>query len=495
MFRNWTFGRKIGGGFAITVLALVAIGVSGFRSASLLIANDQLVAHTQQVRFELAELLSEMVNAETGQRGFVITAQEEFLEPYAAALRAIDRLYADTRQLTIDNPNETRRLDALRPLIDRKLTELKARIELRRSVSFEAAAASIARGEGKRLMDEIRAIVHEMDQEEAGLLERRARDAEASTEMTKLVIQWGSLAAIVLAIIVGGVITRSLSKQVGSAVLNIQSSSAELQAAASQQVTGAREQSTAMSEISTTITELLATSRQIADSAKRVSHVAAQTASAARTGEVTMAKGHDASNTVRKQVELIVGHMVELGKKSHQVGAVLDIVAELAEQTNILAINATIEAAGAGDGGLRFGIVADEIRKLADRVAVSTKQIRGMIEDVRAAVNTSVMATEAGSKAVEIGVAQVIEVASAFRQIAGLVGTTTAAAREIELSTTQQTTAVEQVKVAITSAATGTRETETSSGQTMQTAVQLTELSTNLLRIVQAAPATPHATA
>jgi methyl-accepting chemotaxis protein len=495
MFRNWTFGRKIGGGFAITVVALVVIAVSGFRSASSLIANDRLVAHSHQVRLELSELLSELVDAETGQRGFVITGQEDFLEPYTAALRELDRSYADTRQLTMDNPNQTRRLDALRPLIDRKLTELKARIELRRSGSFEAAAASIGRGEGKRVMDQVRAVVHEMDQEEAGLLERRTRDAEHSTEMTQLVIQGGSLAAIVLAIIVGWVITRSLSKQVGSAVLHIQSSSTELQAAASQQVTGAREQSMAMSEISTTITQLLATSRQIADSAKRVSAVAAQTATAARTGEVTVARGHDASNTVRKQVELIVGHMVELGKKSQQVGAVLDIVAELAEQTNILAINATIEAAGAGEGGLRFGVVADEIRKLADRVGASTKEIRTMVEDVRAAVNTSVMATEAGSKAVEIGVAQVVEMASAFRQIASFVGTTTDAAREIELSTTQQTTAVEQVKVAITSAATGTRETEESSGQTMQTATQLTELSTSLLRIVQTAPATSQAIA
>jgi methyl-accepting chemotaxis protein len=111
-----------------------------------------------------------------------------------------------------------------------------------------------------------------------------------------------------------------------------------------------------------------------------------------------------------------------------------------------------------------------------------------MIEDVRSAVNTTVMATEAGSKAVDVGTAQVLEMATAFRQIASLVGTTTDAAREIELSTKQQTTAVEQVNVAITTAASATRETETSAAETLQTANRLTGLSTTLLGIVQAKP-------
>ena len=109
-----------------------------------------------------------------------------------------------------------------------------------------------------------------------------------------------------------------------------------------------------------------------------------------------------------------------------------------------------------------------------------------MVEDVRSAVNTTVMATEAGSKAVDVSTAQVLEMATAFRQIASLVGTTTGAAREIELSTKQQSTAVEQVNVAITNAAGATRETEASARETLQTASQLADLSTSLFQIVQA---------
>jgi len=178
--------------------------------------------------------------------------------------------------------------------------------------------------------------------------------------------------------------------------------------------------------------------------------------------------------------------MSELVKQAQQINSVLDIVSELAEQTNILAINATIEAAGASESGARFAVVANEIRKLADRVGGATKEIRGMVDQVRNAVATTMMSTEAGSKAVDVGTAQVQEMASAFAQIASFVGTTTDAAREIELSTNQQASAVEQINGAITSAAGATRETEASTTQTLQTASQLTTLSTMLAQIIQA---------
>jgi methyl-accepting chemotaxis protein len=285
--------------------------------------------------------------------------------------------------------------------------------------------------------------------------------------------------------LVAFVLARALSRQIGTAVGLIQSSSAELQAGATQQSTAATQQTTAISEITTTITELLVTSRQIAESARRVAAIAEQTVTSANSGEGTVGKAHEAILGIRRQVDTIVNHMLELGKTSQQIGGVLEIVSELAEQTNILAINATIEAAGAGDAGRRFAVVADEIRKLADRVSGSAKEIRGLIDDVRSAVNTTVMATEMGSKTVDAGSRHFADVAAGFKQIAGLVSTTTEASREIELSTKQQTSAVEQVNVAIASVAQATRETEASSSQTLQTASQLALLSNDLQRLVK----------
>ena len=239
-----------------------------------------------------------------------------------------------------------------------------------------------------------------------------------------------------------------------------------------------------MSEITTTISELLITSRQIAESAQRVSKIAEDTADAARTGDATIDQTRASIAAIRSQVDQIVQHMLALGEKSQQIGGVVDLVSELAEQTNILAINATIEASGAGEWGRRFAVVAEEIRKLADRTAGSAKEIRALIEDVRGAVNTTVMATEIGAKAVDAGSRQFDDATSSFRRIAQLVATTNDATREIELSTKQQTTAVEQVNVAASDTARVTRETEASAVQTRQTAAHLSSLSGDLLELV-----------
>jgi CHASE3 domain sensor protein len=485
LFSNWTVGRRLIAGFGLSAATLILVAVVSYRNANLLIENDGLVEHSHQVRLELADLLSDLKDAETGQRGFVITGDESYLEPYKAALAAIPTTLADFRKLTADSADQQRRLVALSTLIDAKLAELKQTIELRRNQGFDAALAVVKTNSGKTHMDQIRDIVAGADQEARDLLKQRAEEARASADMTQMIILWGGALGTLAVCVIGWLITRSLANQIGSAVGQVRSSSTELQAAANQQASGAKEQATAMTEISTTISELLASSRQIAESAQRVAHNAEETANAARSGHGTVDMTHDSITSIRRQVDQIVSHMLELGKKSQEIGAVLDIVSELAEQTNILAINATIEAAGAGEAGKRFAVVAEEIRNLADRVGGSTKEVRGLIEDVRSAVNTTVMATETGSKAVDAGSRQFGDLASAFKQIVNLVATTTEAAREIELSTKQQSSAVEQVNVAVANVTQSSQETETSASQTLQTVSQMAALSKDLLRIIQ----------
>ncbi|MBW8828359.1 MAG: CHASE3 domain-containing protein [Burkholderiales bacterium] len=481
----WTFGRKIALGFAVSFLLLLGIGIVAYRGIDSLTRTSHLVTHTHNVLEHIAGLLSQIKDAETGQRGFVITGDEAYLEPYHSAIGSTTKLIKELRDLTADNPNQQKRIDTADSLVAAKLAELKRTIDLRRQAGLEPTIKVVGGGEGKRAMDDLRRVAEQMEHEERELLKQRAEEVEAAAGNSRSTIVFGTAFCLLFVSGAGIVLTRSLTTQIAAAVQHVQRSSTELQSAANQQATGARESSTSMNEITTTISELLATSRQIAESAQRVAGIAEQTVGAARSGDGTVQKANDSIVGIRQQVDLVVNHMLELGKKSQQIGAVLDIVSELAEQTNILAINATIEATGAGDAGKRFSVVADEIRKLADRVAGSTKEIRTLIDDVRGAVNTTVMATETGSKAVDAGSRQFDEVASSFRQIASLVATTTEAAREIELSTKQQTTAVEQVNVAIASTAQATRETEASSGQTFQTASQLAGLSKDLLRLVQ----------
>lgn len=486
----WTFGRKLGAGFALAFLLLLAIGAIARWVTGTLTDTSRWVAHTHQVLEHIASTRNHLLEAEVGQRGFVIVGNDVYLEPYNRGSSAVASTIRELRQLTGDNGRQQRRLDELEPLLARHLEKLKANVEARRIGGFDAARTWLATGEDKAAMDQLRGVLDAMEQDERDLLKKRADEVESASTHAAVLIVIATLLALLVVSVAAISITRSVTGQVGNAVRDVHSSSSELQAAATQQVTGSRQQATAMAEITTTMSELLATSRQIASSAQRVAQMAQQATSSARTGDQTSQRTQESVTAIRKQVDVIVAHMLELGKKSQQIGSILDIINELSEQTNILAINATIEAAGAGESGRRFGVVADEIRKLADRVGGSTKDIRRLVDDIRAAVNTTVMATEGGSKAVDAGARQFAEVASSFAQIVNLVSTTTEAAREIELSTKQQSTAVEQVNIAVANVSQAAKETEASSSQTLQTSAQLTTLARELTRIIQ-----PRATA
>ena len=279
MFNNWTFGPEAG-----RRLRLVGLdaGPGCGRVLPQRLPSDRerpWVAHSHQVRTELADLLSEMKDAETGQRGYVITGEDSYLEPYKAALGTIKTTFADVRKLTADNPEQQRRLTAMAPLIDTKLAELKqtSSICAERKASTPPPKSSLTNA-GKTHMDQIRAIVGEADQRRARAAATAVRRSARQRRHDHAIILWGGLLGTLAVGVIGWFITRSLSQQIGSAVGQVQSSSAELQAAANQQATGAKEQATAMTEISTTISELLATSRQIAESAQRVAQIAEQTA-------------------------------------------------------------------------------------------------------------------------------------------------------------------------------------------------------------------------
>src|SRR5437667_2755132 len=241
----WTFGKRITLGFALSFVLLVAVGSAAYRSIGTLARTSALVNHTHTVVEHLAALLSVLKDAETGQRGYVITGDDPFLEPYRASTAALPGMLKELRRLTADNPRHQAHLDEVEPLVSAKLGELERTIQLRRTSGFEAAYRVVQSGEGKRTMDGIRRVLGEMDADAHILLRERAEEVEAASGSTRSTIVIGTLLCLLLVVASGFVIVRALTRQIGSAVHHVQSSSTELEAAANQQVSGAREQSTA----------------------------------------------------------------------------------------------------------------------------------------------------------------------------------------------------------------------------------------------------------
>lgn len=486
MARVRTFGQRLAFGLGL-VLAFTATMIV----VSIVALGKSAATYDHAVRTELrGELETERLRGSAARlsasvRGFLLTAEPDF-ERRADRWEGDFRTSIEALRAILGNGDSRPLLEALTTKFDSFAAAARAIMVTRRASTDLQAISDRFEKEVMPLWDATDATFAMLHDALAASADAASADAEATADGAVTTIIVVGIASFVVALLVAVYLTRTLGRHVGGSVQHVRGAAAELQAAASQQASGAKEQATAMAEITTTISELLVTARQIASSAQRVSLIAGDTALGANQGEALVRSAQEAVGAVRRQIEALVQHTLDLGRRSQQIGGIIELINELADQTNILAINASIEAAGAGESGRRFGVVGEEIRRLADRVGGSTRDIRRLIDEIRGAVNTTVMATEAGSKAVDGAIHRFADLASVFGRISGGVATTSEAAKEIELSTQQQTSAVEQVNVGVSNVAQATREAEAAAGQTLQTAAQLATMSTELMRVVRA---------
>jgi PAS domain S-box-containing protein len=180
--------RKVGIGFAFALACLGVSGVISYLSVVRLNENSAWVEHTQDVLDRLDLLLAAATDSETAERGYVITGDESYLEPYRQAAQTVEVQERRLRELTADNHAQQQRLDAAVPLMSDRLAEMRSVIELRKSQGFAAAQGEILTGKGKRFHDQIRELINQMKGIETSLLKERERQAERSAATTQAVI-------------------------------------------------------------------------------------------------------------------------------------------------------------------------------------------------------------------------------------------------------------------------------------------------------------------
>ena len=271
-----------------------------------------------------------------------------------------------------------------------------------------------------------------------------------------------------------------LFASIREAIFHLSSSATEMNAIIVSQVAGSAQQAAAVQEVTTTAEEIAVTARQITANSQTVESMAEATSRNSQAGTEDVGNATAGMATLRGQVQNIAVNMLKLGDQSQRIGGIVEIIDEISDQTNLLALNAAIEAAGAGEAGKRFAIVAGEVRRLAERTVVATRQIKGLVEEIQKSTNSTVMVTEEGIKAVDHASALVEKVQDSFGSIISMVEETLRASREIALSTRQQTSACEQladtmneVRDVSLQAAQGSRETEMAIGELANLAEQL----------------------
>jgi methyl-accepting chemotaxis protein len=211
------------------------------------------------------------------------------------------------------------------------------------------------------------------------------------------------------------------------------------------QAASASQQATSVAEVTATMEELSRTSRQIAQNAESVKDAASKSVEVAQAGTTLGHEGVEAMAQIKERVGDIARKTLFLGEKSHEIGKVMEIIKEIASEIHLLALNAAIESAAAGEHGRRFAVVASEVRRLAEKTRESTETIRGIIGEIQSATNSSVEATEQGTKEVEHWRETIRLSSEAFSEIIETIERTSEASTQISLATHQQTSANEQV--------------------------------------------------
>jgi len=229
------------------------------------------------------------------------------------------------------------------------------------------------------------------------------------------------------------------------AVFQLAGSSTRLTAISVQQSTSATQQASSVQELTATAEQVAITARQIMDNAGLVENLAEDANNTCQSGSEDVGAAIAGMEDLRAQVKQIAESMLRLGEDSQRIGGIIEIIDEISDQTNLLALNAAIESAGAGEHGKRFAVVAKEVRRLAERTVDATRQIRELITEIRRATNSTIMLTEDGTKGVDEASRLVDKVDRSFARLMKVVDETAQAAREITLSTKQQTTACQQI--------------------------------------------------
>lgn len=568
-----TVSMKIGGVLALALAALVLVGTQSYRATCRLIADAGWVTHTQQVREEISSLLAGLHEAETHQRGYLLTGTSNYLESAQAAAKSAEDRLASLRQLTADNANQQRQLDKIESLIKERIDALTDGEKARTEKGLEAAAEYAASGVGHSLMAQIRTIAGEMNKEEVTLLEKRTRESEASASAALNTIRYGIPLAISVVVIIGFVLTRnitrplraatmiadrmatgdvsveitgenrgdeagqllqsfkrmtgflremagmagriaagdlhvqvnpqssqdllgnafasmvtnlrSLTSEISEAIDVLGSASSEIVASTAQLAASSTETATAVTETTTTVEEVKQTAQVSSQKAKAVADSAQKSAQISQAGRKSTDETVESMKRIHQQMNSIADSMVRLSEQTQAIGQIIAAVDDLAAQSNLLAVNAAIEAAKAGEQGKGFSVVAQEVKSLAEQSKQATAQVRTILNDIQKATSAAVMATEQGTKAVEAGVKQSAQAGESIQALTASVTEAAQSATQIAASSQQQLIGVDQVASAMESIKQATAQNVASAKQMEISAHNLNDMGRKLKQLIE----------
>lgn len=455
MLNKLSISQKLYVSFSIIVLLIGLLVISAYRGFEQVEEATKSNVHSYEVLSGVQVALEQLINIETGMRGFVISSKDAFLEPTIAGEKRFGEVLGLLKNLTADNTQQQQRLAVLGETQKRWIDEdvhsiIAQRQDLtQRNAPDDELDKRISSGADKAKMDSMRAVLSQITAAENKLLETRAQQMADAKHFALLMLFCGGLAAAILSVILATSLGRSttarlqLAIDAATAIANgkldtvidtsshdelpkafdrmqirlremiqqISQAASQLVVAvqqisgASEQLSGAiQEQSTSASMMAATVEELTVSIHHVSENADEAHKLATRSGQQSNDGAQVIENTLSSMMGIAKTVQLSSTQVAGLGQHSEQISSIISVIQGIADQTNLLALNAAIEAARAGEQGRGFAVVADEVRLLAQNTGKSTKEIASMIEKIQLGVRETVESMRSGVQEVDHGV-------------------------------------------------------------------------------------------